>query len=135
MADLPPARLRIHQPAFYSTVHIDILTSIDTDSFLMALRRFISRRSKPFELLADQGTNFEGGERELKESYPSPTRQPTDQIHLQSTQCTPFRWMLGERNTLLEGCTSSHHWRTDSYRRGTENYLHRDRGNPQLQTH
>ncbi|KAI2668878.1 Polyprotein P3 [Labeo rohita] len=100
MADLPPARLRIHRPAFYSTgvdcfgpytikvgrrnekrwgiifkcmtsraVHIDILTSIDTDSFLMALRRFISRRGKPFELLADQGTNFKGGERELKDSF------------------------------------------------------------------
>ncbi len=100
MADLPPARLRIHQPAFYSTgvdcfgpytikvgrrtekrwgiifkcmtsraVHIDILTSMDTDSFLMSLRRFVSRRGKPFELLADQGTNFKGGERELKESF------------------------------------------------------------------
>ncbi len=34
-----------------------------------SLRRFVSRRGKPFELLADQGTNFKGGERELKESF------------------------------------------------------------------
>lgn len=50
-------------------VYIDHLASIDSDSFLMALRRFISRRGKPYELLSDQGTNFKGGERELKESF------------------------------------------------------------------
>ncbi|XP_065099626.1 uncharacterized protein [Paramisgurnus dabryanus] len=50
-------------------VHIDILTSMDSDSFLMALRRFISQRGKPHELLCDQGTNFKGGERELSESF------------------------------------------------------------------
>lgn len=41
---------------------------MDTDSFLLALRRFISRRGKPYEILCDRGTNFRGGERELKES-------------------------------------------------------------------
>ncbi len=50
-------------------VHIDLLHSLDTDSFLMALRRFISRRGKPSELLSDQGTNFKGGERELQEAF------------------------------------------------------------------
>lgn len=50
-------------------VHIDLLASIDSDSFLMSLRRFIARRGKPYELLSDQGTNFKGGERELKESF------------------------------------------------------------------
>ncbi|XP_067265288.1 uncharacterized protein [Chanodichthys erythropterus] len=52
-------------------VHIDLLSSIDSDSFLMALRRFIARRGKPYELLSDQGTNFKGGERELNESFAS----------------------------------------------------------------
>ncbi|KAE8292497.1 hypothetical protein D5F01_LYC09867 [Larimichthys crocea] len=100
MADLPPARLRLFKPAFFSTgvdcfgpysikigrrsekhwgilfkcmttraVHVDILSSIDTDAFLMALRRFIARRGKPFELLSDQGTNFKGGDRELQEAF------------------------------------------------------------------
>ncbi|KAJ8351046.1 hypothetical protein AAFF_G00158560 [Aldrovandia affinis] len=35
----------------------------------MALRRFISRRGKPAELLSDQGTNFRGGNRELQEAF------------------------------------------------------------------
>ncbi|KAI2646464.1 Gag-Pro-Pol polyprotein [Labeo rohita] len=100
MADLPPARLRLFKPAFYSTgidcfgpylvkigrrsekrwgilfkcmttraVYIDLLPRLDTDSFLMALRRFIARRGKPFEVLCDQGTNFKGGEKELHQAY------------------------------------------------------------------
>ncbi len=35
----------------------------------MALRRFITRQGKPYELLCDQGTNFKGGEQELSESF------------------------------------------------------------------
>ncbi|KAM9735349.1 uncharacterized protein ACNS7B_014625 [Menidia menidia] len=50
-------------------VHIDVLTSLDSDAFLMALRRFIARRGKPSEILSDQGTNFKGGDRELREAF------------------------------------------------------------------
>ncbi len=50
-------------------VHLEILTSMDRDAFLMALRRFIARRGKPAELYSDQGTNFRGGETELKEAF------------------------------------------------------------------
>ncbi|KAM9744816.1 uncharacterized protein ACNS7B_009326 isoform 1-T1 [Menidia menidia] len=50
-------------------VHLDLLTSVDTDAFLMALRRFIARRGKPHELLSDQGTNFRGGNSELQETF------------------------------------------------------------------
>lgn len=100
MADLPPARLRLFKPAFYSTgmdcfgpyvvkvgrrnekkwgiifkclttraVYIDLLHSLEADSFLMSLRRFTARRGKPHELWSDQGTNFKGGEKELKEAF------------------------------------------------------------------
>ncbi|KAL3987511.1 hypothetical protein ACER0C_014626 [Sarotherodon galilaeus] len=48
-------------------VHLDLLCSMNTDSFLLALRRFVARRGKPFEILCDRGTNFRGGERELKD--------------------------------------------------------------------
>ncbi|KAJ8012710.1 hypothetical protein DPEC_G00045710 [Dallia pectoralis] len=50
-------------------VHLDLLFSINTNSFLMALRPFVARRGKPFELLSDRGTNFKGGERELREAF------------------------------------------------------------------
>ncbi|KAL1279514.1 hypothetical protein QQF64_026187 [Cirrhinus molitorella] len=50
-------------------VYIDLLSRLDTDSFLLALRRFIARRGKPFEILCDQGTNFKGAEKELHQTY------------------------------------------------------------------
>ncbi len=65
-------------------IHLDILHSIDSNSFLMALRRFITRRGKPYELLCDQGTNFKGGERELSESFAA--MQDELQSHLTSQQ-------------------------------------------------
>ena len=49
-------------------VHIEIAHSLDTDSFLPALRRFIARRGQVQELRSDNGTNFTSGERELRES-------------------------------------------------------------------
>lgn len=97
MADLPPARLRLSKPPFWSTgmdcfgpftvtlgrrsekrwgllfkclttrcIHIETLNKMDADTFLMAFRRFVSRRGKPFELISDCGTNFKAGEAELK---------------------------------------------------------------------
>ena len=65
-------------------VHLDVLSSLDHDSFLMALRRFIARRGKPAELLSDQGTNFRGGERELREAFEA--LQPRLQDHLAKHQ-------------------------------------------------
>lgn len=50
-------------------VHLDLLCSMNTGSFLLALRRFVARRGKPFEILCDRGTNFRGGERELREDF------------------------------------------------------------------
>ncbi|XP_068696910.1 uncharacterized protein [Montipora foliosa] len=49
-------------------VHIEVAHSLDTDSFLLALRRFIARRGQVREMRSDNGTNFTSGERELQES-------------------------------------------------------------------
>lgn len=65
-------------------IHLDLLSSLDSDSFLMALRRFIARRGKPYELLCDQGTNFKGGERELNDAFA--TLQDELQSHLANQQ-------------------------------------------------
>ncbi|XP_034536205.1 uncharacterized protein LOC117810467 [Notolabrus celidotus] len=111
MADLPPARLRVLKPPFFSTgvdcfgpynikvgrrnekrwgvvfkclttrcVHLDLLASLDADSFLLALRRFIARRGTPSEILSDQGTNFRGAERELSEAFSAMEPQLQDRL-------------------------------------------------------
>ena len=49
-------------------VHIEITHSMDASSFIMALRRFISRRGTPAVIYSDNGTNFVGGEREMREA-------------------------------------------------------------------
>ena len=49
-------------------VHLEVAHSLDTDSFLMALRRFIARRGQVQEIRSDNATNFTGGHRELREA-------------------------------------------------------------------
>ena len=49
-------------------VHIEISHSLDTDSFLLALRRFLARRGQVKEIRSDNGTNFTSGEKELREA-------------------------------------------------------------------
>ena len=48
-------------------VHIEIAHSLTSDSFLMALHRFIARRGRPEKLWSDNGTNFVSANRELEE--------------------------------------------------------------------
>lgn len=52
-------------------VHLDLLRNMDSDAYLMASRRFIARRGTPAELWSDQGTNFKGAKRELREAFES----------------------------------------------------------------
>ena len=47
-------------------VHIEVTSKLDTDTFIQALRRFISRRGQVSSIRTDNGTNFTGAERELK---------------------------------------------------------------------
>lgn len=49
------------------TVHTELAVQLDTDSFLMALRRFVSIRGHPKEVFSYNGTNLVAGERELRE--------------------------------------------------------------------
>ena len=47
-------------------VHLEISHTLDTDSFILALRRFIARRGQVKEIRSDNGTNFTGAEKELR---------------------------------------------------------------------
>ncbi|GAB0089341.1 hypothetical protein DMENIID0001_038640 [Sergentomyia squamirostris] len=47
-------------------VHLELVSSLETQAFLAALRRFVARRSIPHSIYSDNGTNFTGTDKELK---------------------------------------------------------------------
>lgn len=50
--------------------HLKLIENLDTDDdYLMALRRFITRRGIPSEIISDQGTNFKWGCSELHPAF------------------------------------------------------------------
>lgn len=50
-------------------VHIELVSSLSTDSALMALRRMAARRGWPRLMYSDNATNFHGADQELKTAY------------------------------------------------------------------
>jgi len=50
-------------------VHIELVTSLSTEAFLAALRRFIARRGKPRTICSDNATNFQGAANEHHAIY------------------------------------------------------------------
>ena len=52
--------------AIYRAVHLELVTSLSTDSFIAALRRFIARRGRPSTIYSDNQTNFTGCQKALE---------------------------------------------------------------------
>ena len=49
-------------------VHLEVSNTMDTDSFIQALRRFLCRRGPVRQLRSDRGSNFVGAQRELRQA-------------------------------------------------------------------
>lgn len=49
-------------------IHLEVAPSLDTDSCVNAIRRFICRRGHVSVIRSDNGTNFTGADRELREA-------------------------------------------------------------------
>ena len=49
-------------------IQIEMIKSMDTDSFILSLRRFIGRRGNTRTISCDLGSNFVGAERERASS-------------------------------------------------------------------
>ena len=50
-------------------IHIEMTKTMNTDSFILALRSFIARRGNVRSIRCDNGSNFVGAERELAKSF------------------------------------------------------------------
>ncbi|GBO33318.1 hypothetical protein AVEN_204081-1 [Araneus ventricosus] len=66
----------------YRAVHLELLMSLLTDNFILALRRFIARRGRPLIIYSDNGTNFIGMDNSLK----------TINLRRLGTSFTPITW-------------------------------------------
>ena len=74
-------------------VHIEDVSSLETGTFILALRRFISVCGCPKEIWSDNGTNFTGAERELQRSVREVNEEQIRR-ELHSYGVEWFRYML-----------------------------------------
>jgi hypothetical protein len=72
------------------SVFLEVTQSLSTDDFIMVLRQFVCRRGPPEEIHSDNGTNFTGAERELRESIQQWDQQKIDN----SLQQQGIKWVF-----------------------------------------
>ena len=71
-------------------IHVEVAHSLDTESFVNALRRFVSRRGTPVEIRSDNGGNFVKGEKELREAIEGWNQQKIHESLLQKN----IKWIF-----------------------------------------
>ncbi|CAH2085367.1 unnamed protein product [Euphydryas editha] len=59
------------------TIHLEIATSLSTDSVIMNLRRMKARRGQPAQIWSDNGTNLRGADNELRQAMDRATSSPS----------------------------------------------------------
>jgi hypothetical protein len=62
-------------------VHLEVVSSLDVDSFLLGFRRFVARRGKPKTVFSDNGTNLVAGEKEMREQLENWNREKLEKDH------------------------------------------------------
>ncbi|XP_068741884.1 uncharacterized protein [Montipora capricornis] len=92
-------------------VHIEDVSSLETDTFIQALVRFISVRGCPKEIWSDNGTNFTGAEKELHLSVQDLNEERIkSELHSREVECddpndleplTPNHLLLQRRNLFV----------------------------------
>ena len=66
-----------------TAVHIEIAASLDTSSYINALRRFIARRGQVTTIVSDNGSNLHGADRQLKSAIEAWNQQKISESLLQ----------------------------------------------------
>jgi hypothetical protein len=74
-------------------VHVETATSLETDSFINCLRRFIAIRGSIRQLRSDRGTNFIGAENELMAALAELDNNKVKDFLLQEN-CDWFEWKM-----------------------------------------
>ncbi len=61
----------------FRCLHLEVMTDLSVEAFLMAFQCFLGRRNQPEILMMDNGTNFVGATRELQREW----REIQDDLH------------------------------------------------------
>ncbi len=80
-------------------VHIEVADSLDTDSCINAIRRFMCRRGQVTIMRSDNGTNFVAAERELREAI---QRLDNDKIE-KALQPKGIKWIFNSPAASHQG--------------------------------
>ena len=78
-------------------IHIEMIKNMDTESFILALRRFIDRRGNIRTTRCDNGSNFVGAKRELAKCWKEVNQKKVGEFMLQNSA----DWIQWKRNPPL----------------------------------
>ncbi|XP_029163298.1 uncharacterized protein LOC114934751 [Nylanderia fulva] len=71
------------------TIHLEIVTDYTSATFIAAYHRFVSRRDLPQRMYCDNGTTFQGADRELADAH---RRALCDPNFIEATACEKTSW-------------------------------------------
>ena len=83
-------------------IHLKTASSLTTDSFLNAYRRFVCRRGPVQQLRSDQGTNFVGAKNELEAALRE-MNQDKIRRELLKNGCDWFSWKVNAPHSIHMG--------------------------------
>ena len=85
-------------------VHLEAVSDLTTEAFIATLRRVIARRGHPSLIWSDNGTNFVGANRELKELYEFLVQQKTEGTISEFCTTRNIKWQfIPERSPHFGG--------------------------------
>ena len=79
--------------SFTCAIHLEITNSVETDSFLLALRTFIGLRKNIRQMRSDNGNNFVSTVKELRKTF-----REMDHAQIRYLQILNADWMIWLRN-------------------------------------
>ena len=85
-------------------VHLEAVSDLTSEAFVAALRRFVARRGCPTLIWSDNGTNFVGANRELKEMHEFLAQQDTGRTVTDVCSTLGIEWrFIPERSPHFGG--------------------------------
>lgn len=84
-------------------IHLELVESLDSDTFINALQRLINRRGRPNTIVSDCGSNFKGTVRALKMELPGLNQEKIASFTLK------HGWFLGITDSISEDINVQSH--------------------------